>query len=96
MFLPPILAMHIPDGFLSLPIAVIGWVLLIVLIALALRQSRELVRTRSAAPDSTDGILAAFIFAAQMSTSRWRAARPATCWAPRLPQSYSAPGPPPW
>ncbi len=67
MFLPPILAMHIPDGFLSLPIAVIGWVGLIVLVALALRQGRESGQgTLGERQIPLMGILAAFIFAAQM------------------------------
>ncbi|MCC6972815.1 MAG: PDGLE domain-containing protein [Anaerolineae bacterium] len=60
---PPFLAMHIPDGFLSIPVALVGWVLLTVLIVLALRQTREQFKDRQI---PLMGILAAFVFAAQM------------------------------
>ena len=70
-FLPPILAMHIPDGFLSLPVALIGWMLMVLLIGVALRQGgpagsgsgHALLGERQI---PLMGILAAFIFAAQM------------------------------
>ena len=55
--------LHIPDGFLSIPVAVIGWILLILLVAWALRQTREQLGERQV---PMMGILAAFIFAAQM------------------------------
>lgn len=61
--LNPIVAMHIPDGFLSNPVSLTGWVLAIVLIALALRQTRQILAERQV---PLLGILAAFIFAAQM------------------------------
>ena len=66
-FLPPILAMHIPDGFLSLPVALIGWGLMILLIGVALRQGNSTARgTLGERQIPLMGILAAFIFAAQM------------------------------
>ncbi len=61
--LTPILAMHIPDGFLSVPVAVVGWVLLLGFIAIALRQTRNQLGERQI---PLMGILAAFVFAAQM------------------------------
>lgn len=62
----PILSMpqlHIPDGLLSLPIAIVGWFLVVALVAWALRQTREQLGERQV---PLMGILAAFIFAAQM------------------------------
>ncbi|HVU12189.1 MAG TPA: energy-coupling factor ABC transporter permease [Phototrophicaceae bacterium] len=59
----PVLAMHIPDGFLSLPVAAVGWLLLIILIGIALRQTRRQLGERQI---PLMGILAAFVFAAQM------------------------------
>jgi cobalt/nickel transport system permease protein len=54
--------MHIPDGFLTPAIAVIGWILAIGMIALALRRTRRQLDDRMV---PTMGVLAAFIFAAQ-------------------------------
>ncbi|MCA9907546.1 MAG: PDGLE domain-containing protein [Anaerolineae bacterium] len=59
----PLLAMHIPDGFLSVPVAVIGWGILAVILFLALRQTRQQLGDRQI---PLMGILAAFVFAAQM------------------------------
>lgn len=59
----PMLAMHIPDGFLSVPVSVVGWVLLIGLTGIALRQTRHPLGERQI---PLMGILAAFVFAAQM------------------------------
>ena len=55
-------ALHIPDGFLSTPIALVGWLLAIVLIVLALRQTRDQLGERQV---PILGVMAAFIFAAQ-------------------------------
>jgi cobalt/nickel transport system permease protein len=60
---PPFLAMHIPDGFLSLPVSLVTWVISIVLIAVALRQVKTDYQDRAV---PLMGICAAFIFAAQM------------------------------
>jgi len=57
-----ILALHIPDGFLSVPVALIGWLLAILFIGLALRQTREKFDERQI---PLMGVMAAFIFAAQ-------------------------------
>jgi cobalt/nickel transport system permease protein len=51
--------MHIPDGFLSLPVALVGWGVMLALLAAGLRR----VRATSQLP--LMGVLAAFIFAAQ-------------------------------
>lgn len=56
-------AMHIPDGFLSVPVAALGWALLLAAAALALRQTRDKLGERQI---PLMGILAAFVFAAQM------------------------------
>jgi cobalt/nickel transport system permease protein len=55
--------LHIPDGFLSTPVALIGWILVILLVGYALRMTREQLGERQV---PLMGILAAFIFAAQM------------------------------
>lgn len=54
--------LHIPDGFLSTPVALMGWLLAILIIAFALRQTREQLGERQI---PLLGVLAAFIFAAQ-------------------------------
>jgi cobalt/nickel transport system permease protein len=56
------LKMHIPDGFLTPGIAILGWVIALVMIVLALRQTRRQLDDRMV---PTMGVLAAFIFAAQ-------------------------------
>jgi cobalt/nickel transport system permease protein len=55
--------MHIPDGFLSIPVSAVGWLLLILLVGLALRQTRQHLGERQI---PLMGILAACVFAAQM------------------------------
>jgi cobalt/nickel transport system permease protein len=54
--------MHIPDGFLTPVVALVGWALAVLLIVLALRQTRRQLDDRMV---PTMGVLAAFIFAAQ-------------------------------
>jgi cobalt/nickel transport system permease protein len=56
-------AMHIPDGFLSLPIALFCWGATIVLLAMAIRRTRDELGERQV---PLMGVMAAFIFAAQM------------------------------
>lgn len=56
------MALHIPDGFLSPLVSAVGWVLALVMIAIALRQTRNQLGDRQI---PMMGILAAFIFAAQ-------------------------------
>jgi len=55
--------LHIPDGFLSLPVAIVGWILALIFIAIAIRQTRNQLGERQV---PLMGILAAFIFAAQV------------------------------
>jgi cobalt/nickel transport system permease protein len=57
----PIL-LHIPDGFLSTPVSFIGWLLAIIIISFALRQTRGQLGEKQI---PLMGVLAAFIFAAQ-------------------------------
>lgn len=59
----PIIALHIPDGFLSVPVAIAGWVLTVMMIGLALHRTRDSLGERQI---PLMGILAAFVFAAQM------------------------------
>ena len=54
--------LHIPDGFLSLGVSLVGWVLAIAAIAYALRQTRGQLGSKQI---PLMGVLAAFIFAAQ-------------------------------
>lgn len=54
--------LHIPDGFLSTPVALAGWLVAVVVIAIALRQTRAQLGPRQV---PLMGVLAAFIFAAQ-------------------------------
>ncbi len=57
------LAMHIPDGFLSLPVITVTWLFAIVLITIALKQVESEYQDRAV---PLMGVCAAFIFAAQM------------------------------
>ncbi|HEY9648772.1 MAG TPA: energy-coupling factor ABC transporter permease [Chroococcidiopsis sp.] len=62
---PPSLpiALHIPDGFLSLPVSVVCWVIAVGLIAVALSKVKTEYQERAV---PLMGVCAAFIFAAQM------------------------------
>ena len=57
------LALHIPDGFLTVPVALAGWAIMILMVGLALQQTRDRLGERQI---PLMGILAAFVFAAQM------------------------------
>lgn len=59
----PQLAMHIPDGFLNLPVIVVTWVVAIGLIAISLKRAQAEYQERAV---PLMGVCAAFIFAAQM------------------------------
>lgn len=59
----PQLALHIPDGFLNLPVILVTWVLAIGLISLSLSQVKAEYQERAV---PLMGVCAAFIFAAQM------------------------------
>jgi len=64
MHLPAIpIFLHIPDGFLSTPVALVFYVLSGVCVGLAVRQTN---RTLAESTAPLMGVLAAFIFAAQM------------------------------
>jgi cobalt/nickel transport system permease protein len=54
--------LHIPDGFLATWVSVLGWVLAVLVIAFALRQTRKQLGERQV---PIMGVMAAFIFAAQ-------------------------------
>jgi cobalt/nickel transport system permease protein len=60
--LPAPQTLHVPDGFLSTPVSVVGWLLAILAIAYALRQTRHQLGERQV---PLLGVMAAFIFAAQ-------------------------------
>jgi cobalt/nickel transport system permease protein len=60
---PSILALHIPDGFLNLPVISITWVMAIGLIMLSLKRVEAEYQERTV---PLMGVCAAFIFAAQM------------------------------
>lgn len=55
--------MHIPDGFLNLPVSLVTWIIAIGLIALSLKQVKAEYQERAV---PLMGVCAAFIFAAQM------------------------------
>lgn len=55
--------LHIPDGFLTAPVAIVGWVIAAVLIGFGLRNTKKQLGERQI---PLMGILAAFIFAGQM------------------------------
>ncbi|WP_013323429.1 energy-coupling factor ABC transporter permease [Gloeothece verrucosa] len=57
------LAMHIPDGFLSLPVSLFTWIATLVLITIALKRVQAHYQERAV---PLMGVCAAFIFAAQM------------------------------
>lgn len=59
----PLPALHIPDGFLSLPVSVFGWLIFIAILGYALRRTQKQFGEQQI---PLMGILAAFIFAAQM------------------------------
>jgi cobalt/nickel transport system permease protein len=59
----PYLGLHIPDGFLNLPVSLVGWIVAIALIAISLKRVEAVYGDRTV---SLMGVCAAFIFAAQM------------------------------
>ncbi len=61
--LPAPAPMHIPDGFLSLAVSLVCWALAVVGVGLALQRTRSELAERQV---PLMGVLAAFIFAAQM------------------------------
>lgn len=61
--LPPYLGLHIPDGYLSLPVSLAGWVIAIALLAISLKRVQTEYADRTV---PLMGVCAAFVFAAQM------------------------------
>lgn len=55
--------MHIPDGFLSPPVFVSGWVLALASLGYTLKKTKEILKDKMI---PLMGVMAAFIFAAQM------------------------------
>lgn len=58
-----VVAMHVPDGFLSAPVAIIWWLITVGLIGLAVNRTSKTLNDRQV---PLMGVMAAFIFAAQM------------------------------
>lgn len=63
MMVPGIILLHIPDGFLNLLVALVCWVVALVVLSLALANTRQEFDERLV---PLAGIMGAFIFAAQM------------------------------
>jgi cobalt/nickel transport system permease protein len=63
MLYSPVEPMHIPDGFLSITIAVICWAITIVILGIAISRTNKSLEERQI---PLMGVMAAFIFAAQM------------------------------
>lgn len=59
----PAPGLHIPDGFMSTPITIGGWVITVAVLALAVRMTNRTLNERAV---PLMGVMAAFIFAAQM------------------------------
>lgn len=59
----PLVAMHIPDGFLNLPVMVVTWAIALGLIGLCLQKAQSEYKERTV---PLMGVCAAFIFAGQM------------------------------
>jgi cobalt/nickel transport system permease protein len=55
--------LHIPDGFLSLTISIVFWIVTAIIVSLAVKHSQETLKQRQI---PLMGIMAAFLFAAQM------------------------------
>jgi cobalt/nickel transport system permease protein len=63
LLLPAAVAMHIPDGFLSVQVALAAWAPTVILLAIAIRRTQTDLAERQV---PLMGVMAAFIFAAQM------------------------------
>lgn len=61
--MPFLLAMHIPDGFLTVPVSLLTWGIAIALIAICLKRVKAEYQERAV---PLMGVCAAFVFAAQM------------------------------
>ncbi|MCC7168800.1 MAG: energy-coupling factor ABC transporter permease, partial [Rhodospirillales bacterium] len=56
-------ALHIPDGFLSAPVSIVGWIVTAAVVGVAARRAERTLSDRAV---PLMGVMAAFIFAAQM------------------------------
>ena len=83
-------ALHIPDGFLNLPISILAWLATAALLAVAIRRTRGELGERQV---PLMGVMAAFLFAAQMINFPVAGERPATFSAAHLPPLPWVPGP---
>lgn len=63
MSIPPLFLLHAPDGFLSTPIAAVMWLVTVLALAVAVRRA-DANLDEKAVP--LMGVMAAFVFAAQM------------------------------
>lgn len=63
LFLAGIQLLHVPDGFLNIPISVLCWVVTLIVLYFAVKQAQDDFDERLV---PLAGIMAAFIFAAQM------------------------------
>jgi cobalt/nickel transport system permease protein len=61
--LTPVLGLHIPDGFLSVPVSLLTWIVAIALILISLKRVQSHYQEKTV---PLMGVCAAFIFAAQM------------------------------
>ncbi len=55
--------MHIPDGFLSMPVIVVMWILTIIVVGYSIKRTNNQITERHI---PLMGVMAAFVFAAQM------------------------------
>jgi cobalt/nickel transport system permease protein len=60
---PPAPQMHAPDGFLTVPVALVMWAVTLLVLAIAVRKTNRTLDERAI---PLMGVMAAFIFAAQM------------------------------
>jgi cobalt/nickel transport system permease protein len=60
---PPPPQMHAPDGFLSVPVAAVMWIVTLIVLTVAVRKTNETLDERAI---PLMGVMGAFIFAAQM------------------------------
>jgi hypothetical protein len=79
--MPTHLALHIPDGFLSLPVSLVTWAIAIALIALSLNRVNAEYQERTV---PLMGVCAAFIsrFLAEPLDIFWAAHWQGFCWDP--------------
>ncbi len=63
MLFSPLHPMHIPDGFLSVLVSIVFWIVSVIVIGIALRKTSQTLGERQV---PLMGVLAAAIFAGQM------------------------------